>query len=79
MEKDSEKKIGMGQESYLIQALHKDDRKIRPDTVVQILVIMLVACVFMAYKTGYKQGMTDEKILWLETKELQRKDKVDGK
>ncbi len=51
------------------------DYKIRPDTVVQILVMILILGVLMAYKIGYKQGMTDEKILWLETKELQRKDK----
>ncbi len=61
--------------------IKREDFKVTPDTIIYILFSMLLLFILVSYKIGYKHGIMDEKIGWLEDKELkrpERKEKIDA-
>lgn len=54
------------------------DFEVSGDTIIWILMMILLLGNFLSYKMGYKDGIQDEKIGWLEDQELKRKEIING-
>lgn len=50
------------------------DLKISGDTLYWSIILILLLGIVISYQLGYKAGVTDEKVSWLEQQELERKD-----
>ncbi len=55
------------------------DFRISPDTIVWIVISILFVGNILSYKLGYKDGINDEKMGWLEDMELERREDVKRK